>query len=222
MLLVVLCLALPPAASGKIYKYVDESGRLVFVDSEHKIPARYRQKVESFEEELDRLTPEERQAVIEERRDEREQEETERRQQKEERRQQKYIESLQTRVEIRGNQVIVPVEVAYGRKKATLSLLLDTGATSTLLHRQAIAAFEFRKVEQTMGQLAGGYLIELEKVRLKYLQVGPFKQPDVTVAVIESRGPESGIDGLLGMDFLKHRHYRIDYTEQLLLWEEQD
>ena len=73
---------------------------------------------------------------------------------------------------------------------------------------------------EAVGQLAGGYLIELEKVQLKYLKVGPFRQPDVTVAVIESRGPDSGIDGLLGMDFLKHRHYRIDYVEQLLLWEE--
>ncbi len=214
-----LLLALAGSAAAGYHKYVDRNGVVVFVDDESKVPPEYRKGLTTYQDEIDRLPPEERAAALEERqRKRREQDEVDRLR-REEAARAKELQSLMTPVVIRGNQVLVPVEISYRGRRASLSLLLDTGASSTVLYHTAVEKLSFERGEQGVAQLAGGHMVATLKVRLSSLKVGPLELPDWPAVILEQRGPGSGFDGLLGMDVLRRRHYQIDYQQQLLLWQ---
>ncbi len=221
-LLVALYLLAAQPAAAKFFKYVDKNGVTVFVDDETRIPAEYRQGTTVYREPLDHLSPEERAVVRERQRQERETEAELYRLQKEEAARDRYLQSLQTRVVILGNQVLVPVRVGYGRKKVEVNLLLDTGASHTVFYRNAVENLAIDRMAKTLSRLAGGHVIRSDQVEFSVIEVGPFERRRVKALVIDNVDPDSPMDGLLGMDFLKYRPYTIDYQNELILWEPQD
>ncbi|MBE0599580.1 MAG: aspartyl protease family protein [Desulfuromonadales bacterium] len=213
----------PTAALAEFYKYIDRNGVTVFVDEEHKIPPQYRQHRQTYREELDHLPAEQRAAIREERQREdaaaREQRQARESRQREEQRRRDYEEAMTTPVTIRGNQVLVPVQVASGGRRVKVVLLLDTGASRTVFHRGAIQSLQLPAGQKSLIQVAGGALINTEVVRFSQLRVGPFEIPGPSALVIEHSGLASGMDGLLGMDFLRNLNFRIDYDKQLIHWQ---
>ncbi len=218
--LLALSLVVPPVSSAKIYKYVDPDGNIHFVDDESLIPPECRPDSRTYSEPEDDLTPSERAKLKAVREREREEDEARRRAQERKKAREAYLKSLETPVVIRGNQVLVPVEVGYGGRKAGLTLLLDTGASRTLIYRHAVASLEIDQPEKTVSRVAGGLLVKTYRARLRYLKVGPWEAEDVEVALMDHVGPAADEHGLLGMDFLSRRDYRIDYEKQLIRWAE--
>ncbi|MGW8312684.1 MAG: retropepsin-like aspartic protease [Desulfuromonadales bacterium] len=207
--------AMPLTGLCGIYKYRDTDGRLNFVDDESKVPAQYRDQVtalpeardshivyetpttngpEAGQETPDRLTPD--------------------RQIRD-----KGSTDYQTPVKIQGNRVLVPVEVAMGNRVAKLTLLLDTGATITVLHRQALGELQLPHGKSYKARVAGGNIVKSQKIKFRHLSVGPFQVDKAYVMVINLKGQELPFDGMLGMDFLKDHPYRIDFQEKLITWE---
>lgn len=131
-------------------------------------------------------------------------------------------QSRKTPVEIRGNQVLVPVELSDGHRQVRARLLLDTGASQTVFHRRTMEPLQARLLGKGWSRLAGGQRIATDRVRLESLRVGPHIWQNPTVYVIDLQDPEVPFDGLLGMDFLRTHHYRIDFRQQLLLWQSAD
>jgi predicted aspartyl protease len=134
----------------------------------------------------------------------------------------KALREHQTPVEIRGNRVLVPVEVAMGNRVAQLSLLLDTGATTTVLHRESLAGLDLPSGKSFKARVAGGGTVKSEKIRFRHIDIGPFREEKVYAMVINLQGQELSFDGMLGMDFLKAHPYQIDFQNQLINWEPVD
>lgn len=119
--------------------------------------------------------------------------------------------------------VIVPVQFA-GRsaivsallnRSVTGSLILDTGATSTVISRRLASLLSIRPTATMVGQTVGG-LITAPIARLSSLKIGRAELTDLSVIIHDfSRDPR--IEGLLGMDFLGQFRVSLDSQKQLLV-----
>ena len=126
-----------------------------------------------------------------------------------------------TSVRLRGNQAIVPVRITYRNTTADVWLLLDTGATvsvisSSLADRLGIKS---SSSERRLSQLANGRVVETTRARVDSLAVGPKITYNAEVAIMPSDGPAMGFDGLLGMNFLGEFRYHLDVNAQSIEWQ---
>lgn len=208
-----IAFALPATPDAAIYKYRDADGRLNFVDDENKIPVQFRGQAKSIKE-APAPTPvqdNDNPAV--------DLETTSVYEDFVERRQQKELEKYQTPVVIEKNRVLVPAEVSIGGRTAKLNLLLDTGATRTVFHRQSLEELDLPSGKGYKARVAGGGIVKSRKIKFTKIRVGPFEIARANAMVINLEGRKVPFDGMLGMDFLKNHPYQIDFDQMLITWE---
>lgn len=129
--------------------------------------------------------------------------------------------NLTTKVRIFGNQVLVPVTLTSGWKSEEVLLILDTGATQSVIDSEVAASLNINisRLEKSFAQVVGGALIATRSVQLDSVRVGPHTRRSMEITVIEHRGPAVHYKGLLGMDFLRGVRYDIDFEKQTIQWE---
>lgn len=197
-----------PAAVAGVYHYVDDNGRKIFVDRKSQVPPEYREDVRVLESARPRKTSSDVDSPLVE-----SDEPVERQRQH----LQAYLKKLETPVEIHNNSVIVPVQATYGSRVLNLNMILDTGASRTMVYSQKIATLRQPKRAAGKVQVADGNVLDTHQVTFSRLQVGPYSMESAPVGVIDHMGM-SRHDGLLGMDFLRQVDYEVDFERSLIIW----
>lgn len=125
-----------------------------------------------------------------------------------------------TEVTIVGNLILVPATVGYKGNTTKVMLLLDTGASRTVLSADIAARLriDLNRAKKAIVQVVGGGLIEARRENLSFIRVGPHTRTRLEIAVITHKGPAVKHDGLLGIDFLHDLSYSIDYKNKVIQW----
>ena len=123
-----------------------------------------------------------------------------------------------TRVVIKGNSVFVPVRLGYAGKEVQAMLVLDTGASTTVIHREAALRLNIWDRLKTTSIVADGRRVNTEMAQLDYIQVGPHRLRNFKVSIIDYSGDNDHYTGLLGMNFIRRTEYTINYAKQTIRW----
>ncbi|CAB5122093.1 hypothetical protein D3OALGA1CA_2643 [Olavius algarvensis associated proteobacterium Delta 3] len=212
-------LMIPTGVHAEFYKYTTEEGQVNYVDDLSKVPPEYLNQVKTYKTEEDILTESQK---ARRRSREQQQEALQRQAQLEEesrQKKQKAKAALRTKVTIRNDRVMVPVIIGYGILKTEALLVLDTGASITTLYRGVVDRLYMQSFEWTTARTAAGNQIDVGLATLDYIQVGPHRRENIRAGIVETTGTAMGHDGLLGMDILRGVNYRIDFTNQMIIWE---
>lgn len=126
-----------------------------------------------------------------------------------------------TRIITRGNSVLVPATLAYGNNEVSVHFLLDTGATGTTINTDIAdqLSIDLSNAGKTKGVVVGGGVIEASVVRITSLTVGPHTIRNLKIFIVPHKGGPARFDGLIGMDVLRDWKYRVDFKNQVIVWE---
>jgi predicted aspartyl protease len=119
-------------------------------------------------------------------------------------------------IQFRGTLVLLPA-TANGREP--LTLLLDTGASKTILRPSAAARLGIgpaRDAPQWPSQLADGRVIMIPYARLHSITLGGLVVEELDVGVYELLGESGKVDGILGGDLLGHFRMTVDRKAERL------
>lgn len=219
---------------AEFYKYVDNDGQTFYVDDLSQVPQEYRSRVEIYKEKYDHLPEDQkksklksdqlRQQALELERQRQmelelkrsaEQEETERKRQAE-----LALEKEQeTPVVISGNRVYVPTMIGNNGVEVETLMLLDTGASQTVVHRDIAGRLNIIALKKGLSQVAGGQQIYSEMGKVDYIKIGPHTLKGADILIINHQGAAVPHNGLLGMNILRHFNYHIDFENQVMVWQ---
>lgn len=126
-----------------------------------------------------------------------------------------------TGVTVHGNKVIVPVTFSYRSSTIQARMLLDTGASTTVIFPGLANNLGIRPEhgDRAVGRVADGSFVEAVRARVDYIQVGPKTKQHAEIIVLKQAGPPMGFDGLLGMNFLGDFRYHVNLGNSTIEWQ---
>lgn len=130
--------------------------------------------------------------------------------------------SKTTAVMVKNNQVLVPVRFSYRNTTVDAWLLLDTGASTTLISTDLADRLGIKaaSTQRLLSQVADGRVVQTFRTRVDHMAVGPKMKHNAEVSIMPSNGPGMGFDGLLGMNFLGEFPYHLDMNSQTIEWQQ--
>jgi predicted aspartyl protease len=234
ILCLLLFLSYGLSSQAEFYKYVDSEGRTFYVDDLSRVPPEYLDQIEVYKEKYDHLPAEQRKIRLENEQQQQQAMEIERKRQVEQELQQAAEQEKaermlreqldrekmpQTPVIIKGNRVFVPTTIGNNGVEVETLLLLDTGASQTVVHRDIASQLNIIALKKGLSQVAGGQQIYTEMGKVDYIKVGPHQLKNATILIINHEGAAVTHNGLLGMNILRNFNYNIDFENQMIVWQ---
>jgi len=130
------------------------------------------------------------------------------------------ISQRETEIIISDNQILVPVLLGYQGREIDALLLLDTGASIIILHKDLADQLNIRQAQVTMLLGVDGKAIPAYVAKLNFARLGPYQKENIYAGIIQHEGPGLAHQGLLGMNFLQGLEYRIDFKRQVIIWKQ--
>jgi hypothetical protein len=124
----------------------------------------------------------------------------------------------QTRIVLEGNVILVPTTLSYGGRQIDTQLVLDTGASSTILHAPLADRLGIRPAVNTKVRIASGEMINAQAVTMEAIQAGPHTLRGARTLIIRHQGPQTAHQGLLGLNFLGQYPYSLDMRSMVINW----
>ena len=100
--------------------------------------------------------------------------------------------------------------------------LVDTGASNVLISRRLAEklGFSVDSLPVVQGQVADGRIVRMALGHLNKLRVEDSEIPNLSVSVLLENVPNLNFqDGLLGMSFLRHFNFSVNYQTRKLTLE---
>jgi hypothetical protein len=97
----------------------------------------------------------------------------------------------------------------------TANLMLDTGATNSLVSRRIANALSLRPIASSVIHTVGG-AVNVAIARVQSMKVGAAEINELPV-IVHDFSPDPRFEGLLGMDFLSRYRFGLDTNRQLLV-----
>lgn len=179
-----LLLFIPTFGEAKIYQYKDDSGRNVYVDRLSKVPAKYRDQLDARDEVKDRLSSQALQQLSRER----DRKQLQIKVNAERSKIQDAIKKWVTPFTFHSNRIQLPIKFVYGARSVTLNLVMDTGASFTVVHKSAIGSLGAQFIEAGAARVANGSIVQTQRVNFDRVDIGPYQIPHVSAAVIDYQG----------------------------------
>ncbi|WP_417448522.1 retropepsin-like aspartic protease [Idiomarina abyssalis] len=212
----ILCALLAQPVLADVYHYIDDKGRKIFVDRMSQVPPQFRDQLEVRKELASKGRPEQAKDSISAESSGPEvsgktgdtnlaQIEAD-------------MKKLEQPVGIENNSVRVPVILKYLNRTVSAALILDTGASHTLVYRNSIRTLGAIPKHSGFATVVGGAKLPAGVVKLNSMSFGPIKRTNAEVLVIEPESTQE-YDGLLGMDILSEVKFEVDFERKLLIWE---
>jgi hypothetical protein len=116
--------------------------------------------------------------------------------------------------------IIVHAELEGPSGSAILQLALDTGATSTTINVGMLVSIGYDpSLAPDRIQVTTGSSVEYVP-RIALNKITALGQERINFSVLcHTLPPSAGIDGLLGLDFLRGRKLTIDFLQGQIKWE---
>ncbi len=125
----------------------------------------------------------------------------------------------QTRIVMEGNILLIPATLVYGGQEVETMLVLDTGASSTVLTTPLADRMGVEPEINAQVKVAGGEKLDAQSVTLDALIVGPHTRRNMRVLILRHKGARPKLHGALGLNFLRHYPYSIDMQKMVINWE---
>ena len=118
-------------------------------------------------------------------------------------------------VKINGPRVVVPVTFVSGNSSSTGNLLVDTGASQTMISKRLAREIQLLSID-TQKRIGIGGAIQVDVGQVETVKVGDAEVKNMRVS-IHDRVYDFGSEGLLGFDFLSRFQMSVDSDNQVMV-----
>ena len=111
----------------------------------------------------------------------------------------------------------MPVSFSNGGLEAATQLILDTGATHTVIYRSFASQLNILSLATGQSKVASGQSVLSEVGKVDFMKVGPIR-PGLPRDHHVLRGPPHRLQRAARDGFPERRKYVLDYENQVIRW----